>query len=63
MITRVRLPHQDDFLDDADNDRSNLYKTTKVPAEPTQCGCHICPPASWSMVMSGVLLYKSVFGG
>jgi hypothetical protein len=60
MITRIKLPSEDGFLDGADDDRSKLYKT-KEPVEPTKCGCHICPPASWSMVMSGIFLYKSVF--
>ena len=60
MISRIKLPHEDGFLDGADDDRSMLYKT-KEPAEPTKCGCHNCPPALWSAVMSGVFVYKSVF--
>ena len=61
MISRIRLPHEDDFLDGADDDRSMLYRATLEPIEATKCGCRVCPPALWSAVMSGVFLYKSVF--
>ena len=61
MISRIKLPHEDEFLDAMDNDRDDLYKTTKTPMKPNGCTCSSCPTLStWSMVLSGIFLYNNL---
>jgi hypothetical protein len=52
MIRRIKLPHEDEFLDGTDADRSALYRTKDV--ETAKCECQWCALGLYSAIMFGV---------
>jgi hypothetical protein len=62
MITRIKLPHEDDFLHSDDVDVENCKKLNMPFEQPKACTCS-CPVLSlWSMVLSGIFFGRNIIG-
>jgi hypothetical protein len=59
MITRVKLPSEDGFLEIANGDRDDIFRP-KDPANPDKCECSCATAFKFGLIFSGVFVINKL---